>query len=101
MGVEPLRYNPGSRKGNHRVGAPKNKKTDMDDAQNILVNADDISLDQAADAQPRFCQLWPGAKQGLEALREIIKNPIAKAAIGIAIAAGDAVSGQICGGGNG
>jgi len=70
----------------------------MDDAQNILTNAENISLDQNSTHQPRFCQLWPMGKQALEALREVVKNPIAKAAIGIVITAGDAVAGQICGG---
>ena len=68
------------------------------DATDIIDNAGDISLDNAAAGSPRFCELWPGGKQALQALLEVVKNPIAKAAINIVVAAGDAVSGKICGG---
>jgi len=66
----------------------------------ILLNAGDITLEQNAaadaDASRNFCTAWPLAKPGLEILRDLIKNPIAKAAIGIVISAGDAVSSRVC-----
>jgi hypothetical protein len=66
------------------------------DASNIINNADDISLSSAAGGH-NFCDLWPGGRQALQALQEIIKNPVAKGAVGIVIAAGDAVSKKKCG----
>ncbi len=67
-------------------------------AKTITSNAKDISLVMPKDAgQNRFCEIWPGAKKALELLQGIVKNPIAKAAIGIVIAAGDAVSSKLCG----
>jgi hypothetical protein len=63
----------------------------------ITGNANDISLVLPKGvAKNKFCDVWPGAKTALELLQGIIKNPIAKAAIGIVIAAGDAVSSRIC-----
>lgn len=66
----------------------------------IILKADDITLEQEgvaeADGGKNFCTAWPLAKPGLEILRDIIKNPIAKAAIGIVISAGDAVSSKVC-----
>ena len=60
-------------------------------------NAKDITLVSAPAAQKnRFCEIWPNAKSGLEVLQSIVKNPIAKAAIGIVITAGDAVASRIC-----
>lgn len=43
----------------------------------------------AADAI-NFCGEWPAAKGVLQALAAVIPNPLAKAAISIVIAAGDA-----------
>ena len=64
----------------------------------IVEKRNDIALAPTADApQGKFCQLWPQARTGLELLQGIIKNPIAKGAIGVVIAAGDAVSQSICG----
>jgi len=65
-------------------------------AKTITSNANDISLVQVRDAKNTFCEVWPGAKKALELLQGIIKNPIAKGAIGIVIAAGDAVASRIC-----
>ena len=66
-------------------------------AKSIKTKASDISLVSApATEKNKFCDIWPGAKKGLELLQNIIKNPIAKAAIGIVIAAGDAVASKIC-----
>lgn len=62
----------------------------------IVQNNKDISLVNVDTAKTEFCSIWPNAKKGLEVLQGIIKNPIAKAAIGIVIAAGDAVSKSIC-----
>jgi hypothetical protein len=54
-----------------------------------------------AEAQAKFCQVWPQAKTGLELLNTIIVaipgvGPFAKAAIGIVIGAGDAASAALC-----
>jgi len=66
-------------------------------AKTITANAKDISLLSApAGSKNKFCEVWPGAKTALELLQGIIKNPIAKAAVGIVIAAGDAVATKIC-----
>lgn len=65
--------------------------------KNIIENAGDIALETSAAADSnKFCSVWPSAKAGLEILQSILKDPIAKAAIGIAIAAGDAVAKKIC-----
>ena len=64
---------------------------------NIVANKQDISLTTTQDAKGVFCKLWPDVEKGLKLLQGLIKNPIAKAAVGIVIAAGDAVSKQICG----
>ena len=68
------------------------------DASNIINSVEDISLSSSAHDSKNFCELWPGGKQALQALQGIIKNPIAKGAIGIVIAAGDAVAAKKCGG---
>jgi hypothetical protein len=66
-------------------------------AKSIRDNVNDISLLAApAGSKNKFCEIWPGAKTALELLQGIIKNPIAKGAIGIVIAAGDAVASKIC-----
>ena len=65
-------------------------------AKTIKDNVNDITLVAPIDAKGTFCEVWPGAKTALELLQGIIKNPIAKGAIGIVIAAGDAVSSKIC-----
>ena len=65
--------------------------------KSIKTNASDISLSAApAAAKTKFCDVWPGAKTALQLLMDMIKNPIAKGAIGIVIAAGDAVAARIC-----
>lgn len=43
-----------------------------------------------------FCTDWPVAKKVLQALQNLLKNPIAKAAIGIVLEAGDALQGALC-----
>lgn len=85
---------PRSRKRDQRVG----NKFKFMTAKEIVANREDISLvTTAAASQGKFCELWPQAKQGLVLLQSIIKNPIAKAAIGIVIGAGDAVAKSVCG----
>ncbi|WP_295793207.1 hypothetical protein [Mucilaginibacter sp.] len=65
--------------------------------QEILANADNISLEQAATQDhSRLCEIWPIAKEGLEILKNFIKNPIVKAVVESIIAAGDAIIGKIC-----
>ncbi len=49
-----------------------------------------------ADLKDVFCKSWPAAKQVLQVLQRILKDPITKAIIGIVIEAGDALSGAIC-----
>jgi hypothetical protein len=66
-------------------------------SKEIVANSKDISLEKSTVAsQGKFCEVWPQAKTGLTLLQNIIKNPIAKAAIGIVIGAGDAVSKTVC-----
>ncbi|MFN8297577.1 MAG: hypothetical protein U0T75_00630 [Chitinophagales bacterium] len=67
------------------------------ESRDIINQSEAISLTGNEEAQQRFCELWPTVKGGLQMLVEIIKNPIAKAAIGVVISAGDAVAGRICG----
>lgn len=62
---------------------------------NIPLNSQDITLENH-EKTPEFCKLWEGAVSGLQALESIIKNPIAKAAIAIVLAAGNAIAKQIC-----
>ncbi len=62
----------------------------------IIQNSKDISLVNVGQAKSEFCKIWPNAKNGLEVLISVVKNPIAKLAISTAIAAGDAVSKNIC-----
>jgi hypothetical protein len=63
----------------------------------IVSHAADISLAPGAAQQSEFCKIWPNAKSALEMLQGLVKNPIVKGAIGVIIAAGDAVSSKICG----
>jgi hypothetical protein len=64
----------------------------------IISLRNNITLEKTTEAsQGKFCEIWPKAKEGLELLQKVIKNPIAKLAIEIVIAAGDAVSKKICG----
>jgi len=66
-------------------------------AKSITTNASDISLvSTPAASKTKFCEIWPNAKSALVVLQGIIKNPIAKGAIGIVISAGDAVASRIC-----
>lgn len=65
----------------------------------IVTNAADITLDKTSKKanNKKFCDAWPTAKVALGLLKETIKNPIAKASIGIVIDAGDAVAKLKCG----
>ncbi len=62
----------------------------------IEAKKDDITLSNIDAKKADFCSVWPQARMGLEMLKDLIKNPIAKAAVGIVISAGDAVSSKIC-----
>ncbi|MBN8837409.1 MAG: hypothetical protein J0I09_09130 [Sphingobacteriia bacterium] len=64
--------------------------------EQIVANSSNITLTSTNSNQ--FCTVWPSVKQGLQLLVDLVKNPIAKGAITLVIAAGDAVSKQICGG---
>ncbi len=64
------------------------------ESNEIISSSKDISLTGKKSVD--FCAVWPGAKKALELLRDIIKNPIAKGAISVVIAAGEAVSKEIC-----
>jgi hypothetical protein len=57
---------------------------------------DEITARPDAATTNIFCKDWPTAKSVLQALQSLLKNPIAKAAIGIVIQAGDAVQGAVC-----
>ena len=62
----------------------------------IIQNSKNISLAGTGEEKNKFCTVWAEVKIGLELLQSILKNPIAKAAIGIVIAAGDAVAKETC-----
>lgn len=66
----------------------------------IMFNDDDLDLEDDSmaqgDATSGFCSIWPTAKEGLEALKGLIKSPFAKISISVVIAAGDAVSSKKC-----
>lgn len=67
------------------------------DTQEILKNANDISLEPSAlDGHNKLCNIWPTVKEGLELLKGFIKNPIVKFSIEGLITAGDAIVGRIC-----
>ncbi|MCC6289719.1 MAG: hypothetical protein IT249_17725 [Chitinophagaceae bacterium] len=67
-------------------------------SKEIISHYKDISLTETtATVQNKFCDIWPNAKTALEILQQIIKNPIAKAAIGIVISTGDAIAKKLCG----
>lgn len=68
------------------------------DTQEILDNADSISLEAAAleGNHSELCKIWPVAKQALEILAGLVTNIILKKAIQLIIAAGDAVIGKVC-----
>lgn len=61
------------------------------------MNVKDISLKANATEKSKFCELWPPAKVGLQALATIVKNPVVKGAIQLIITAGDAIAKTICG----
>jgi hypothetical protein len=64
----------------------------MDKFSEIADHSNDITLTLPAGAgSTTFCQMWPGAKQALETLQKMIRNPLAKGAIQIVIEAGDGV----------
>ncbi|MGN6567343.1 MAG: hypothetical protein ACTHJ0_05290 [Flavipsychrobacter sp.] len=62
---------------------------------NIALNSQNITLENHGKV-PEFCKLWGDAENVLQTLESIIKNPIAKAAISIVIAAGNAVTKEVC-----
>jgi hypothetical protein len=69
--------------------------------KDVKALSDAIKAHGSAPKSADFCTIWPGAKQGLQLLLQIIdKVPgiglFAKAAIGIVIAAGDAASAAFC-----
>lgn len=67
------------------------------DSQQILDNADNISLTPAAtEGHSKLCDIWPTVKEGLEILKSLLKNPVLQVVISSIIAAGDAIIGKIC-----
>lgn len=62
----------------------------------ILNNAENISLENVADNHSKLCEIWPIVKQGLGLLKDLIKNPFLKYTIAGIIAAGDAIIGKVC-----
>ena len=43
-----------------------------------------------------FCKLWPDAKKAIDALLQIIKNPVAKAVLQLVEAIGDGAQKAFC-----
>ena len=66
------------------------------DTQSIVTNSANISLENT-DNNQKFCQAWPEVQEGLQLLQSLVKNPFVKVSIGAVIAAGQAVSQQVCG----
>lgn len=66
------------------------------DTQSIITNGQNISIEEAG-TNAEFCKIWPEVQEGLQLLQGIVKNPFVKVSIGAVIAAGQAVSQQICG----
>ncbi len=68
------------------------------DTQEILDNADSISLEPTAleGNQTELCKIWPVAKQALQILQGLVKNPVLKVIITTIITAGDAIIGKVC-----
>lgn len=66
--------------------------------QEILDNADNITLEAAAieKNQSKLCEIWPIAKQALEILKSLVKDPLSKIIIDGIIKVGDVVIGKIC-----
>lgn len=60
------------------------------------INVNYVTLEGTSSDHSKFCKNWPLAKQGLELLLAIVKNPIVKGAIRLIISAGDAIAGNIC-----
>ena len=56
-------------------------------------NLNDISL-VSTSKKAEFCKIWPTVKQGLELLKAMITNPMAKGAITLVITAGDTICGN-------
>jgi len=63
----------------------------------ILKKADAISLNAAALADNNtFCRMWPAAKQGLEMLEKVLKDPTLVLIIEAIVTTGDAVRSRVC-----
>lgn len=69
-------------------------KFSASDVEAFRSDIDTTQID--ADIKKLFCEHWETAKSVLEALRDLLKNPIVKAIISTVIAAGDAVHSAIC-----
>jgi hypothetical protein len=67
------------------------------DTQSIVTNGQNISLDSTTGDNSEFCKIWPEVQEGLQLLQGLVKNPFVKVSIGAVIAAGQAVSQQVCG----
>jgi hypothetical protein len=61
------------------------------------MDAKDFTLIETVEGKSEFCKIWPTVKQGLEMLKAMVKNPLAKAAIEAVIVAGTAIAKSICG----
>jgi len=66
------------------------------DTQSIISNGQNISIDPTG-SNTEFCKIWPEVQEGLQLLQGLVKNPFVKVSIGAVIAAGQAVSEQVCG----
>ncbi len=74
--------------------------TDLKALQGQIGNLDNISLDTSAlkslKADNVFCTSWPVAKNVLEAIKDMVKNPFVKAAITTVISLGDGLYAAKC-----
>lgn len=68
----------------------------IDKLEGISINAEAVT-GTGQSAKNVFCQSWPVAKTVLEAISNMIKNPMIKVSIGIIIRVGDAMHERICG----
>ena len=57
--------------------------------ENVQINLEDVSLTLSSENKSTLCDIWPVVKQGLEILKDSLKNPLVKFAINILIKLGD------------
>ncbi len=68
-------------------------------AQHLKLENISISKDaklKGESAKDIFCKNWGSARDALEAIRELVKNPVVKLIISILISTGDGLKSSIC-----